>query len=321
MAINYRPELDGLRALAVLAVMLFHSSLNGNRILWWGYGGVDIFFVLSGFLISKILILEIERSGTVDFCQFFLRRAARLIPALLSMLATTSVVFYWLFPALRSPLRSDGIVAALYLMDFAALLPQKDNPYLHTWSLAIEVQFYLVWPVVVLYLSKIPRNAAAAILLMSWVIVTGIRDVIILQGLPQIGFFTPLHSTGLIIGSAIAFMPKLKVGPIIGPLVFAATIALGLSQSWILSLIEIATVLVISHPTQLLGFAPLVWTGKISYGLYLWHIPIWFVVSKNNLPFALPLTYAASFVFASASFYLIEQPILASVGSPKLRSA
>ena len=163
----YRPELDGMRTLAVMVVVAFHAQVSGFD---GGFIGVDMFFVLSGYLITGLLVNE-AASGSVDLRRFYARRSRRLLPA--SLLAITAIAATWLLTAsfvARRPLIGDARAASLYFANwhFAAqatdyfAIGNQPSPYLHFWSLAVEEQFYMVWPAVVVACFAIGRRVHTA---------------------------------------------------------------------------------------------------------------------------------------------------------------
>ncbi|AYJ84953.1 acyltransferase (plasmid) [Sphingomonas paeninsulae] len=199
--LNYNPALDGIRALAASAVLLVHLN---PAFLPGGWIGVDVFFVLSGFLITRILQLEIGTTGSIDLKRFYIRRAIRLVPALLAMVMVVVIVA----KLMEKQIITEAILSLTYTMNWAQAfdigLPVK---YLdHTWSLAVEEQFYLVWPIALLALrSKRPWAYVAALLVASlfW------RGALIHNGATWArtyhGFDT--HSDTLLIGSLLALFP------------------------------------------------------------------------------------------------------------------
>ena len=153
---GYRPALDGVRALAVAAVVAYHLDGRGLR---GGFLGVDTFFVLSGFLITTLLLLELERTRHVALLAFWGRRLRRLLPALLGVIAAVAVYAWWFAPTMeRASLRGDSIAGLLYVANWRFVVSGQSyfdlfsapSPLRHLWSLAIEEQFYLVWPLVVM---------------------------------------------------------------------------------------------------------------------------------------------------------------------------
>ena len=161
---TFRPDIEGLRAIAILLVVGYHAAVPG---LSGGYVGVDIFFVLSGYLITGLLVGEINETGTVDFRRFYARRARRLLPALTLTLLVTVIASAAIYPPVevkQGGLATTAVSTAAYASnlyfagwgaDYFAPDPEK-NPFLHTWSLSVEEQFYLIWPLFIIFALKVP---------------------------------------------------------------------------------------------------------------------------------------------------------------------
>ncbi len=342
--IGYQPTLDGLRAVAVAAVIAYHLGYG------WapgGYLGVDTFFVLSGFLITSLLLAERTRTSRIDLPAFWARRARRLLPALLVVLAALAAYARWWAPAAsRGELRGDGLAALFYSANWRFIAAHSsyfdlyDTPSLleHTWSLAIEEQFYLVWPIVValcLWLSR-GRRAPLAITATGVLIVSALLMSAAAGSDPSRAYFgtdTRVHS--LLVGTLLAMFVerrRLEARP-------GALSALG-TASFLAVCVAYATVgddrldmyhggflvfavlvaIVIAAAVQqrgpvraALSLAPLVWVGRISYGLYLWHWPVQLVLTPDRTHLAgvaLDIArVAVTLVSATASYYLVELPI------------
>jgi peptidoglycan/LPS O-acetylase OafA/YrhL len=151
----HMPALDGLRGLAVMGVVWFHLGGRYGKLVTGGYLGVDLFFVLSGFLITSVLLHELDSRGRVDFTRFWLRRARRLLPAMLSLVPAIAIYTHFLSTAKEATeIRNDGLATLGYVANWRAIFSQKSywdlfsapSPLEHTWSLAIEEQFYVFWP-------------------------------------------------------------------------------------------------------------------------------------------------------------------------------
>lgn len=170
---GYRPALDGIRALAALTVAVYHARFPG---LPGGFFGVDVFFVLSGYLITRLLLDEQARSGGLRLDRFIVRRVRRLLPALLLMLLVYLLAAPWLFPdvAFAKHLR-DAFLSAIYVVNYAAALGAGVSVLGHVWSLAVEMQFYLLWPLVLLGLLRLPRPVAMGVILVLYMLATAMR--------------------------------------------------------------------------------------------------------------------------------------------------
>ena len=329
--IKYRPDIDGLRALAILPVLLFHAGVPGFS---GGYVGVDVFFVISGFLMAKILF-EDWRNGRIDFLSFYERRVRRLLPALFFLLAGVFLVgVFVLLPHELKRLGADSVSVILFGSNFPFWLradyfdtAAQQNPLLHTWSLAVEEQFYIVFPLALWFAFKLKRPLAlmalAALLSLS-VAAYGAWNH------PSATFYLlPTRAWELLVGAFVA-------APILRPptalLAQAAGVLGGASVLAPMFLYSDATPfpgLAAAPPclgaamliwagaqrhlvARLLAFTPLVWVGLISYSLYLWHWPIivfgrLLVIDADTFAFR-TAALALSFAAAWASWRFVERP-------------
>jgi peptidoglycan/LPS O-acetylase OafA/YrhL len=347
----YRPALDGVRGLAVSAVVLFHG---GVATVPGGFLGVDTFFVLSGFLITSLLLAEYDREGRIRLLAFWGRRARRLLPALLVMLAVVTVAGRWLLaPDDERLLRGDALAALGYVANWrmiyrgAGYFTQTAAPSVlqHTWSLGIEEQFYLVWPLAVagvLGLSAGRRRVVIATCLAGIAASVGAAALLYRPDDVNRAYFgTDTRAQALLIGCALAVVaPKLTHRFVTAPLAVAG--ALGTvwlwshadgSAAWLyrggFTAAALATGAVLVHAVtqpasvtaRLLSRPPLVWLGKISYGVYLWHWPLFQYLSGERLGFAggrlLALRCAATLAVAVASYWLVERPIRRQLRRPR----
>jgi peptidoglycan/LPS O-acetylase OafA/YrhL len=342
-SLDHRSDVEGTRGVAVLAVVCFHAGLVGG-----GYIGVDVFFVLSGFLITRLLSDEIARTQAVSFASFYARRARRLLPAsALVLVATVAASAMWLSPLRAHSVVQDGKAAALYVSNyrFAAqrtdyLSSQAPSPLQHYWSLSVEEQFYALWPLVLLGLSRLARRARQpAAALTGALLLIGIASFALSVHLttasqPWAFFSLPTRAWELIGGALVARAAQRFRH-------LRASVAAGLG--WI-GLVAIAyavfrfssstpfpgtaaaipvfgTVALLlagcaapeRGPRVLLDHPSLQFLGRISYAWYLWHWPVLVIapeITGHPLPRALAVVLAAaSGVLAWGTVELIERPI------------
>jgi peptidoglycan/LPS O-acetylase OafA/YrhL len=332
---TYRPELDGLRGVAILAVLLFHATdaLSG------GFVGVDSFFVLSGFLISRMIISEHSR-GSFSYVAFLERRVRRLFPAMAAMLCITLLIGYLTLMPLDLKALSVSSLANLFFASNIYFYLQSGyfdtsselKPLLHTWSLSVEEQFYLLFPFLMGVLSRFSKHKATAFLSVL-AILSFAGSVFFSEKQPSSCFYLlPTRAWELLVGVLIAYIPAAKsehrllanicslAGMIMlvysfiffdSTLVFPGAIA---------GIPVVGTALVIcsrafaetSFVNNLLSFSPLRFIGLISYSLYLWHWPILFFARYKLEEFTWVvgvMSVSVSMIAATVSWWLIEQPI------------
>lgn len=344
------PGLDGLRGVAVLAVIGYH--LNLGNFLPAGFLGVDVFFTISGFIITALLLQEHAQTGRIDFVAFYLRRARRLFPAALAMLLVLVALTPLLLPAALVRLREDLPAAFLYVSNWWQIVAQQsyfeaiDQPRLlqHLWSLAVEEQYYLLWPVVALWLlkraSRTSLGVASGLLAiastgwMAWLYATHIDG-----GDPsRVYLGTDTHLMGLLAGSALAAWwnpwkirrastPGDEVLNLLGTAALAGLVwcmaethegMRGLYQGGFLG-VAVLTCAVIGAATRegtwvagMLSTRPMRWLGARSYSLYLWHWPVVVWLQPAPQADALELTWvtaarlALTLVCAEASYRWVE---------------
>ncbi len=342
---GYHPALDGIRALAVLAVIAYHDNYSWAR---GGFLGVDTFFVLSGFLITTLLVLEFRRTTTIGFAAFWARRARRLLPALLLVLCFVALYTHRVaVPWQRSSIRGDMLASLLYVANWRFIFDQQGyfqlfsaaSPLRHMWSLAIEEQYYLVWPLIVLGCLRVARGSLRVL---AWVCVGGaVASLVAMRVLfspsdPSRAYYgTDTRAHTILIGALLAVVlvaspPSPRTRRLLAiaavPAVVALFVAYGrTSGSSALyyrggsAIFAVVVAFVIAGALQpgplsaVLSVRPLVWIGRISYGLYLWHwlVDVWLVPSRVHLgPNALNLLrLAVTFAAATASYFLVERPI------------
>lgn len=325
---RYSPALDGLRAIAIAVVVLFHARVP---LAWGGFLGVDVFFVLSGFLISSLLLAELDATGTVGLRAFYMRRLVRLTPALLLMLAVYSAIAPLAWP--EDSHANQVAIAAAYVSDYViALAGTPPGQLSHTWSLSVEMHFYLLAPIALLWAARrfsTRRLLAAAALL--YVAATCWRLVMLAAGQSwqEVYYRFDTHLSGLVLGCLLSllvrdpgalyavrrrlpslrfWLPVLVLAFCILPWGNRAVAAIGFTA------VELGTAALLlavqdkdSAAVRLLSHTALVWVGKMSYGIYLWHYPV-FRLLREDLPWhqVLLLGVPLSVALAALSFYTIE---------------
>jgi len=226
-------QIQGLRALAAILVTLFHAKWVSG-----GFIGVDIFYVISGFLITGLLLREIDRSGTINFKEFYSRRFKRLLPTSFFVLAITAVVSWMLIPAtMRTSLGRDVIAASLYVSNYLFAWWQADyqnldatpSPVIHYWSLAVEEQFYLVWPLLILLfftLAKYLKNRMVLTYLVATITLASfIFSIYQTENSPIWAFYSlPTRAWELGLGALLVLVPPFKTRKFIGLIGFVLLI-------------------------------------------------------------------------------------------------
>ncbi|HEX3794015.1 MAG TPA: acyltransferase [Acidimicrobiales bacterium] len=346
--VQHWPAFDGVRAISLLVIIAFHA--NYPTFLSGGFAAVDVFFVLSGFLITWLLVNEHDRYGAISYSKFYARRALRLFPALAAVIVGVVILvlaYHSLAP--YRPLTLHGLpYVILYVgnwdIAFGSVLTLGLLGI--TWTLAIEEQFYLLWPLVLnKLLRRMDRRRIARFLILTAVAEMLLRAAIYLffPGHWIVAqYSTVTHSDGLLLGSALALMwtcrdewkhwdviekhgDFLGVAAVAGwALVFFAGHQ-GFHQVFIWTTLSVlATVTLLVHLllrpkswiSYVLEIRPLQWIGKRSYGCYLWHLSVIAVLDTISIPGGHPhferfvLDLAGTFVIAAISYRLVELPFL-----------
>ena len=346
---GYQPALDGLRALSVIAVILYHAGVH------WipgGFIGVEVFFVVSGFLITSLLIDEQHVSGKVSLKQFWIRRARRLLPALFTMLIAALVAVTFFAKDSAPDFRRDVGPALGYFSNWWQIY-FVDTPYFaanslpmlrHLWSLAVEEQWYVLWPIAFVFVlgnKRIPRWTSAVVIgLLSAGVMVGTALAFIADDETRINFLylsTLTRSSGLLLGAALAcvWRPWKKVATKFAKArsVFSDVLALGAftTLGYISAVIHVAderlylgglaaatfasaviiAVVVRSGSSlvkEVLSIPLLVEIGRRSYGLYLWHWPIFVVAGARLSPIRLAYALTATVIVNEFVYQFIETP-------------
>jgi peptidoglycan/LPS O-acetylase OafA/YrhL/lysophospholipase L1-like esterase len=342
------PALDGLRALAVAGVLLFHA---GVALLPGGFLGVDVFFVLSGYLITSLLLAERAKTGTISLVRFYSRRARRLLPAVFVLVPVVVLVSVFLGADEAAGVRGDAFSSLLYFNNWHQILTEQSyfeavgRPSLlrHLWSLSVEEQFYLLWPLVLLF--ALPRVGARR-LLQAVAVVAGLSAILMAvlydptKDPSRVYYGTDTRATTLLIGATLAFLWPMRpargrTGPratlLLDGAALAGLAAVGLAYAfaneydeWVyrggLAAISLACAVLIAaivHPAcrvaRPLASAPMVWIGERSYGIYLWHWPVMVMTRPErdidlSLWILVPLQVAATVGLAAASYRWVEMP-------------
>ena len=320
---------DGLRAIAVVLVFAHHLV---GRYVPGGWIGVDLFFALSGFLITLLLLAEYERKGRIDLGAFFLRRGLRLAPALVVHVAVVAPLAVLTGVEHVIP----GAIAALtYTMDFYALLNGDGWIFGHTWSLTVEEQFYLAWPVLlILGLRrgwKLSRGLVGAALLSMAVgaIVAATVSASMAYALPFSHLPAMLGGVGLALAvhrgaSWLVRLETVWIPVVAAAVMLCTTFLIPRTVSWLyyggLAVLGAPLALLVGHLwakprsrlATMLTFRPLVWLGERSYGFYLWHYPVSAVAHHLEVPKPIAglFAVAASLLLTELSWRLVEQPFL-----------
>jgi peptidoglycan/LPS O-acetylase OafA/YrhL len=346
---GYRPYLDGLRAVAVYLVVLFHAGSG-----WFpgGFIGVDVFFVLSGFLVTRLLLRDVVGQGRVQFSRFYSRRFRRLLPAAFVTLIVTALVF----TAVASPVEVvdsvGGFKAAfLYVTNWYFIHQAagyfganvSGNPVLHFWSLAVEEQFYLLWPLLLTGLFVVGRRFRShQLTIVRWVVLVGACTSLLWAwslrtSNPDRAYYgTDARAYQLLAGALLALSPALiaalarraRAARALALVALAGTVVTALSWSsydpiergTIITVVTVALIASLEAArtgaaARVLSTQTLVYLGQISYGTYLWHWPVIVVLTRTVHPTTtatIALTLLIATALASLSYQVLEHPIRAS---------
>jgi len=343
------PALDGIRAVSILGIMANHGGFA------WAGGGVisvNVFFVLSGFLITMLLMKEWTRSGTIRLRSFWARRARRLLPALFVLLGAIGLYALFFAPdGTLGTLRTDGLSTLLYFSNWHQILSGQSyfnqvsapSPLLHTWTLAIEEQFYLVWPIIVVVVLKLSKSTRVLFVIAVVGVIASATEMALMfhQGSDpsRIYYGTDTRAQDILTGAALGILlfwrpavtsKRVRTGfslmAVVGASIFFfewvkingspdVTYRGGFLLADVMVAMVICGVVMAPRgiPARILSFGPLTFIGRISYGLYLWHWPIFLVLNGARTDLEgwslFGLRLVVTFVIAVASWYLVETPI------------
>lgn len=345
--IGYISELDGMRGLAVLCVMAYHANAPFLR---GGFIGVDLFFVISGFLISALIVSEYDAIGSVNLLKFYMRRVIRLMPALSILLIVYCIgVYLFCDPVVAEKNYIDAMISMFYMTNWARAFDLHPPDFLgHTWSLAVEEQFYFLWPLTLFALLKYSgstvRERFNVMLFPIFVACCSFcyRFYLALDGASPDRMYNGLdtRADALMMGCALGicyasgligdwlfvrFGTALKL---FSTLALIATLFFGVFASWRAKymytigffVVDLSFVLLLTwvlfHKTTFFSIVFnnkfIVWVGGLSYGLYLWHYPVFRTMYLFGWGGAVVLTVgsAISFVLAYSSLAVVERPVL-----------
>ena len=353
---KYLPSIDSLRALAVLAVIIYHVDVN---YLPGGFLGVDLFFVLSGYLISSLIIKEYRKTGSLNLYNFYIRRARRLLPAVYFMITVGLVVIVLFNEVLLRKSHLDAIFGYIYSSNWWYIFHKLDyfdsfgaqSPFKHLWSLAIEEQFYMIFPLLFLLVNRKKKskdgtyklNKNFLYVVLGLILVSLIAHILLfdINNISRIYFGTDTRAFSLLVGvvGAILYpMERLhaKVTPqqnmiysvvslvsiatLITVMIYTSEYNTLLYRGGFLLVAILGLIVIISSGKQhtlmsrLLSFKPVVFIGKISYSLYLWHFPVLVLttpvseIGNPNIIFVV-LRVILTFILATASYVFVETPI------------
>ena len=339
MALKYRPEIDGLRAIAVSAVVLYHAKLTvgGLDLFPGGFIGVDIFLVISGYLITLIILRE-QSEARFTFANFYLRRARRILPALfVVMAASLAVAWQLMLPEPMTDFAGSGLSALLFgsnfwfwLEDSYTAVESALKPFLHTWTLSLEEQFYILFPIAALFTLRFFKTKLLGILILGLVL-----SLLLAQyastAFPDAAFYLlPMRAWELLAGSVVAKI-VIDHGREPGPVARAVLPPLGLMlllhaifyfhddmqhPSYMTALPILGTAMIIwaggkgELVTSILSTRVMVGFGLISYSLYLWHFPVFAFahIRLEELSTMMSIALiAVSVVFGVAAYFLVEK--------------
>ncbi len=357
--LSYLPALDGIRGVGMLNIMGIHA---GVWLTAGGYYVLDSFFALSGFLITSLLIVELRKSSSIKLGAFWARRARRLIPGLLVMLVGVAIIYGVFVPAGTYPtLRGDALSSLFYFANWHFIASGSNyfhmtgltSPLIHTWSLAVEEQFYLIWPLVVLGVWKIWRSLRALLIVCVTGVLLSALEMAVLwnpENVNRLYFGTDTRAQSVLVGAALAVglamwaesrrkgdaqdwqarsawarhvLTAIGVVGIVGTALLYTKVntyeAIAYRGGFLLAALAAAAVLLSvscaqsSPVARVLSFPLLTFVGRISYGMYLWHFPLFIFINHERTGLSgwplLVVRLIPTMGVAVLSFFLVERPI------------
>jgi peptidoglycan/LPS O-acetylase OafA/YrhL len=344
---NYRSEIDGLRGIAVLSVVFYHLEIliNQSVMLPGGFLGVDIFFVISGYLITSLLHKEYLKNNSISIKNFYLRRSRRILPALIVLIVFIIIFsYFFIFPKGMVDLSRSIISTLLFLSNFYFLFNRNNYfaesseqiPLLHTWSLSVEEQFYIFFPFILLIVLKYYKKNLSLFLLIGIFLSFTLSVILSKSAKPEIislnFYLFPTRAWELLLGAFVAineFQNKYKIKNYINTIIVGSGLILLFfsffladeetklsSYKTIFAVLGALSILFIKKDNffykYFLSTRPMVYIGLISYSLYLWHFPVLIFFENyyfTDIIFNNKVTVLLlSFIFAIISFHFIEKP-------------
>ncbi|WP_372011292.1 acyltransferase family protein [Paenibacillus chitinolyticus] len=347
---RYMPGLDGLRAISVLAVIAYHFNLKWAK---GGLLGVEVFFVLSGYLITDQLLWELKTQRKISFLHFWIRRIRRLLPAMVSMLLVVALGLILIDPSRMQTLRGDFLSSVFYVNNWYLIFHQVSyfesfgppSPIGHLWSLSIEEQFYVVWPLLLFFLVRLlGRRGRLAVCILLGAAVSAIAMALLyVPGTDpsRVYYGTDTRAFAILIGAALAVVwpswrltDRISSGArlLLDVLGAVAMLILFIMMNrtneydsslypvgfLFLSVVTAVIIAVLVHPASQLGpilaAKPLRWIGKRSYSLYIWHYPV-IILSSPAANVGEPgfvdilLQLTLIFMLSALSYRFVEEPI------------
>ena len=328
---KYRPEIDGLRAIAVISVVIYHAN---TALFPGGYLGVDVFFVISGFLITQVIVGDLK-ADKFTFGNFYERRIRRILPVLyLVLLATIPFAMLWMLPSQKEDFAQSILATTLFSSNFLFwmetgyfMAAAELKPLLHTWSLAVEEQFYFLYPLLIVGLWRFARRMLLPILMVI-LVASLLATVVMAEQAPGANFYLlPTRAWELLAGAVVA-LTAWRPAKGAGWLATAGLVAILVSfvlidtstpiPSFYGVPLVLGTMLLLvaatesTHIGRWLAWRPLVGIGLISYSAYLWHLPLFTFARLRSFgqpePALLAFLAVASFGLAYLSYLLVEKP-------------